>query len=346
MNYTRLLMTTACLFWLLSPASAQLLPTINEEALQPTPPDERPITPTPKPPPPAVAPEVPADDSAPPIETTEPAAPPRPDPFVAPPPAANQPVGQFSWNELSSSTGLVAGEIRRFAEAETPLATSLRRDVDLGRNIDVLVNYPQSPWVLVRFYGRPDAVVTPATNQAARDFVVGALDQLLTPAAIAEMTGRDARLKDGVLAVEVVPSTEAAGSLPTLFTPPSGLTRPSTELLCMLGYPPLECFPYTPTTCLEIAVKCYQHRMYEDAIAVATHGNALNPGAGLLYVKAASQIALGDCATAEKTARELMATARSGGVDAVRQRISSPPQVNLELLMRGYSELPATSARY
>jgi hypothetical protein len=121
------------------------------------------------------------------------------------------------------------------------------------------------------------------------------------------------------------------------FGSPDNLRTPMGRLLPALGFGPAHCFPLTPSTCFEVAYKCYCQRLYEDALAFTNHGLKQSNDSRLYLLKAVCLMHLGDCAGAESTIRmyrsALAVPANAGGLRSALTLVNDPMRVRLEYLL-------------
>ncbi|WP_206028434.1 Ig domain-containing protein [Thalassoroseus pseudoceratinae] len=125
----------------------------------------------------------------------------------------------------------------------------------------------------------------------------------------------------------------------TPFTAPKGLSHNHRALLACLGFINGPCdqraFPYTAESCLELATKAYAYGMYADAVVYAKHGQLweeTNPS--LIYLRAASSLAQGKSDDAYAALKELKAVPADGYYTRLRERLSSPTTIALDMAMQ------------
>ena len=124
--------------------------------------------------------------------------------------------------------------------------------------------------------------------------------------------------------------------LQSVFLIPSGLSMPATDLFETLGVEPVNVVPLTPTTCFDIAYKCYRQEMYADAIVFAHHGLTMCNDARLHLLKGVCELHLRRGADVEKTASEFrnsLNQQQAFGMEAAVERINDPLRVRFDQIV-------------
>ena len=135
-----------------------------------------------------------------------------------------------------------------------------------------------------------------------------------------------------------VAEPEHSGMAEDPFQEPEGLCTPVSELLQTLGYSGCccgeNCFPFTPEMCYEVAIKAYQHGLFQDAKALVQHALKSESRPEYVYLEALSEFGLGECHAALEASRRLKMMRETGSLKYLKERLAGPRVSRLQALLK------------
>ena len=163
-------------------------------------------------------------------------------------------------------------------------------------------------------------------------FPPASLWEVLRPYFAAHFNEADARTLESNFAAER--STRVFKVDPLV--PPAGLTMPAERLLALTGYSGTRLFVYSPPNCFNVAVKCWQIGLFDDARVLLSHALAQSLDPRFYYFRGTIEMLTGHPHDATMSALGFIATAPlpiSGYVDYVYERINGPPAIQFRDLV-------------
>ena len=275
--------------------------------------------------------------------------------------------GDLDVNELSKDLS------EKIASDEDDDAKDLREIVDPSVPPKVVKNFPKSPFVSVVFPLRDGVADSAELKEKLRDYVQKHLENnVLTEEAITQQKGDEWKFKPQALLVQTkkpiqtipvapkvtqgeppiepvrtietraynppMPEPAHSGMAEDPFQEPEGLLTPASELLQQLGYSGCccgsNCFPFTPEMSYEVAIKAYQHGLFQDAKALAQHALKSENRPEYVYLEALSELGLGECHSALEAAKKLKKMRETGSLKYLKERLSGPRASKLQALLK------------
>jgi hypothetical protein len=132
----------------------------------------------------------------------------------------------------------------------------------------------------------------------------------------------------------------ARSTRPSVFSYPDGLSMSAERLFERLGQCPTHCLPMTSETTFDLAYACFIRGMYDDAIALASHGLKLRGDARLYLLKGVCEMHVGRCSEAEETAEQYLNAVNGRntiGLAIARERVNGPMRVRFEQILKHIS---------
>jgi hypothetical protein len=132
---------------------------------------------------------------------------------------------------------------------------------------------------------------------------------------------------------------------PIMFDPlvaPIGLSMPAEQLLCCVGFCGSKLFVYTPGQCFEVAMKCYYHGFYNDALVFLSHAIAQQQDARYYYFRGTIEMLLGRANDAKMSAIGYLMSPPVPVMGPYRQfyeRVNGPPAIQFRALAAAYTPL-------
>lgn len=121
-------------------------------------------------------------------------------------------------------------------------------------------------------------------------------------------------------------------------TPPEGLSLPPETLLAITGYGGTRLFVYTPSNCLDVAMKCYALSRFDDARVILSHALAQRQDPRFYYFRGAIEMLTGHPQDARMSALGYNASAvRSVVPGLFYERVNGPPAIQFRALVAALS---------
>lgn len=122
--------------------------------------------------------------------------------------------------------------------------------------------------------------------------------------------------------------------------PPQGLSMPAGCLLNVTGYFGPRLFVYSPSNCFDVALKCYQLGLYQDAIVLLSHALAQTQDAKCYYLRGVIEMWTGRAEDAKMSALGIMANRSNpatSGPNYVYERVNGPAVIQFRDLIADLS---------